>query len=96
MIRLAVPLVVQMAMPFAASPAPANTVDCGGNSFSYGEVAAGGRGGSHRGPIEVMPDSLCADLIEIRRQEIDSLNLTIERRANPEPSPGRPAPAAPR
>jgi hypothetical protein len=95
MIRLAVPLVVQIAMPFAAFPAQANTDDCGGNSFSSVEIA-GGRGEPHRGPIEVIPDSLCADLIETRRQEIDSLNLTIERRAKPEPSPGGPAPAAPR
>jgi hypothetical protein len=59
-------------------PAGANTVACGGNSHSYAEIVAGR--GPHRRPasLEVMPDSLCADLIEVRRREIDSIELMID------------------
>ena len=61
-----------------ALPAGANTVACGGNSHSYAEIVEGR--GPHRrpAPLEVMPDSLCADLIEVRRREIDSIELMID------------------
>jgi hypothetical protein len=64
----------------------ANTVECGGNSISFAEVAPSHRGKLPRGkprkgPIEVMPDSLCADLIEDRPQAIESLQVTIDPRA---------------
>jgi hypothetical protein len=71
----------------------ANTVECGENSVSFAEVAPSHNGKTHRGkprkgPIEVMPDSLCADLIEDRPQAIESLQLTLDPRAQ---QPQRPS-----
>jgi len=71
----------------------ANTVECGGNSVSFAEVAPShksnlARGRPRKGPIEVMPDSLCADLIEDRPQAIESLQLTIDPRSQ---QPQRPS-----
>ncbi len=72
----------------AAGAAQANTIDCGGNSYSYAEVvsaprqkAAKGRPAPamrRQGPVEVMPDSLCADLIERRRNQIDTLDVLFQ------------------
>jgi len=72
----------------AAGTAQANTIDCGGNSYSFAEVvtaprAKASKGGSppavrRRGPIEVMPDSLCADLIEHRRQAFEPTQMDVE------------------
>jgi len=66
-----------------ASEARANTIPCGGNSYSYGEVVPAHRGKARRGPIEAVPDSLCADLIETRPRAIESLQLTLDPRTQP-------------
>jgi hypothetical protein len=85
-------IAVAVAVPSCAS---ANTVDCGGNSFSYAEVGRAPRGQVHRGPIVVVPDSLCADLIERRRRPAPPLDIVIDPRsgtAAPSPSIRQPAP----
>jgi hypothetical protein len=71
----------------ACPSAQANTVECGGNSFSYGEVVQQHRGRARKGVVEAIPDSLCADLIEIRPREIESLHLTIDPRARTDRPP---------
>jgi hypothetical protein len=63
-----------------ACAAGANTIGCGGNSVSYAEVAPRHAGKPRRGPIQVLPHSLCADLIEDRTSEIESLQVTIDPR----------------
>ena len=73
-----VPAAVPLCLLALAAPAAANTVGCGGNAFSYGEVDAG----SPRGAIEAWPESLCAGLIERRRRSIDSLDIVVEPRAD--------------
>jgi hypothetical protein len=69
------------------SEAGANTVECGANSVSYADVVShrgqARAGRPRRGPIEVVPDSLCADLIEDRPQAIESLQLTLDPRSQP-------------
>jgi hypothetical protein len=88
--RRVVPMIVIVAWMAAGSlagDARANTVECGANSFSYAEVAPPHRGKSRRGPIEVVPDSLCADLVEDRPQAIESLQITLDPRSS---SPRRP------
>lgn len=60
------------------SPAQANTVACGGNSLSYGEVVSARRSAPRRGPVETMPHSLCADLVEHRPGAIQSIEVTID------------------
>jgi hypothetical protein len=60
------------------SSAQANTVACGGNSLSYGEVVSARRGAPRGGPVETMPDSLCADLVEHRPGAIGSIEVTID------------------
>jgi hypothetical protein len=82
---LALAVLVVMGSPRAS----ANTVDCGGNSFSYAEVRRAPRGQMHKGPIVVIPDSLCADLIEHRRGAIQSLDIVIDPRSGT-PTPSRP------
>jgi hypothetical protein len=69
MIRVAA--AVPLCLLALAAPASANTVGCGGNGVSYGEVDAQPPGAGRRGVIEAWPDSLCADLIERRRRSID-------------------------
>ena len=76
-------LIAGFAVLGLAGAVRANTVECGGNSVSFAEVAPSHRGKLPRGKprkgsIEVMPDSLCADLIEDRPQAIQSLQLTID------------------
>ena len=70
----------------------ANTVDCGGNSFSFTEVVPPHRARLRKEPIRVGPDSLCADLIEDRPQAIESIQLSIDpaaRRQDGPVPPGR-------
>jgi hypothetical protein len=78
--------------------ARANTVDCGGNSFSFAEVAPPRRTKLRNEPVRVGPDSLCVDLIEDRPQAIESMQFTIDptagRQRNPA-SPGTDRPALP-
>jgi hypothetical protein len=76
MIRVAT--AVPLCLLALAAPAAANTVGCGGNGVSYGEVDAQPPGAGRRGVIEAWPDSLCADLIERRRRSIDSLDIVVE------------------
>jgi hypothetical protein len=77
---------IAMALPFVclATAAGANTVDCGGNSFSYAEVRTHPRGARSKGPAQVVPDSLCANLIERRRGSIRSLDITLDPRMGQE------------
>jgi hypothetical protein len=74
----------------------ANTVDCGGNSFSFAEVVPPRRARLRHEPIRVGPDSLCADLVEDRPQAIESMQLTIDsvaRRQDRPVTPGHDRPA---
>jgi hypothetical protein len=66
--------------------AQANTVGCGGNSYSYAEVRQPAPGRLRHGPIVAMPDSLCADLIERSRRPPPSLDIVIDPRSEA-PSP---------
>ena len=76
-----------------ASPVLANTIECGGNSFSHGGVDTGRPIEIRRGLIEARPDSLCADLLEYLPQAIESFSVTIDPRAAPEAprAPGFPS-----
>jgi hypothetical protein len=76
-------------LPLLALPehAMANTIGCGGNTFSYAEVVEARQGRHRAGPIEVMPDSVCADLIELRRRQIESLNIVIDPRERSQQPP---------
>ena len=78
----------------------ANTVDCGGHSFSFAEVVPPRRAKLRNEPIRVGPDSLCADLVEDRPQAIESMQFTIDPTAGRQSSPAppvydRPAPPGP-
>jgi hypothetical protein len=75
-------IVACMAAGCLAGGARANTVECGANSVSYAEVAPPRRGKPRRGPIEVVPDALCADLVEDRPQAIESLQITLDPRTS--------------
>jgi hypothetical protein len=68
--------------PFCGTVALANTVECGANSFSHAEVLSSRGRRPPQGPLRVMPDSLCADLIEHRRSTVRSLDVTIDPRAS--------------
>ncbi len=48
---------------------------CGGDAYSFAEVLPP-RGA--RGPVQVVPDTLCADIEDRRRPAIGSLNVAIE------------------
>ncbi|HEX8664536.1 MAG TPA: hypothetical protein VF744_10955 [Beijerinckiaceae bacterium] len=61
----------------AASPAAANTKDCGENAFTFAEVVEAQSGTRARSPVVSVPDSLCADLIEDRKSGLGSLNLQV-------------------
>jgi hypothetical protein len=79
MLRSAVTLLIFCAaFVGTAVGAQANTLGCGGNSFSYAEVVPRHRGALRKGPIQVVPDSLCADLLEERRSGIESLHLSLD------------------
>jgi hypothetical protein len=89
------------ALPFAAfafvgTPAAfAAPTACGGNSASFAEVRPPSRK-AKRGPIVVVPDSLCADLIEDRRGAVRSIDVMIDPREGPGVSPESEAPDRPR
>ena len=74
MTSLALAAVLALASPAAAL---ANAVDCGDNAFTYAEVVEAKPGMRAKGPIGSVPDSLCADLIEERRHQIDSLHVSV-------------------
>jgi hypothetical protein len=61
----------------AASPAGANTKDCGENAFTFAEVVEAAPGTRSRSPVVSVPDSLCADLIEDRKGGLGSLSLQV-------------------
>jgi hypothetical protein len=87
MLRLALSGLILLAVSI---PTRANTVACGGNSYSYAEIVESHRAHRRAAPLEVVPDSLCADLIEDRRHEIESLEFTIEPGAPPDTEGGVP------
>jgi hypothetical protein len=71
----------------AAGAAEANTVGCGGNSYSFAEVVTAPRARvskdarppARRGePILVVPHSLCADLIEERGPQYEPSQVDVE------------------
>ncbi len=66
-----------LALALAASPAAANTVGCGGNAHSRAEVVTRSAGTRSRGPIDSVPNSVCANLIEDRPTAIESLSVHI-------------------
>jgi hypothetical protein len=84
------PLTVLAALLACLAPdsAEANTINCGGNSHSYAEVVSASRTRPAkdsvsrpkrgRGVVEVMPDSLCADLIERRRPGVDRIEVIVD------------------
>lgn len=80
-----------LALVLATFPAAANTLDCGDNAFSKGEVVTRPPGIRARGPITSVPDSLCADLIEDRPRTIESLSVHVGGR----PDESRPGPSRP-
>ena len=61
----------------APGAALATSPGCGENAFTYAEVVEGNSGARHTGPIMSVPDSLCADLVDDRPRQINSLNLTV-------------------
>jgi hypothetical protein len=61
----------------APGAALANSPGCGENAFSYAEVVEAKPAARKTGPLVSVPDSLCADLVEDRPRQINSLNLTI-------------------
>ncbi|HEY8383359.1 MAG TPA: hypothetical protein VIL09_14520 [Microvirga sp.] len=72
-----------------ARPASANPVECAGlNAFSHAEVVEGRsalvkdhpEGRPRGGPIEVVPDSLCPDIVEVRPRAIESLSIMLDQR----------------
>jgi hypothetical protein len=75
MLRLGILALALLAAPLTAG---ANTVACGGNSSSHAEVIGKHRAHRRPAPLEVMSDSLCADLIEVRRREIDAIEIMVE------------------
>lgn len=72
----------------AAGAAEANTVGCGGNSYSFAEVVTVPRSkvskdaprppARRREPIVVVPYSLCADLIEERGPQFEPSQVDVE------------------
>lgn len=86
---------MRYALPFLliglslARPALANPVECTGlNAFSHAEVVEGRaalvkdhpEGRPRGGPIEVVPDSLCPDIVGVRPRAIESLSIMIDPR----------------
>src|SRR5436305_11553468 len=68
------PLCLAFLLTLVAPPAFANVLDCGENAISSARVVEGKP--SRRGPIVVVPSSLCADLVEDHARQID-LSVTI-------------------
>ena len=68
---------------------------CGGDAYTFAEVVPAQRGVRQRGPITVLPDTLCADLAAGPSTRIDSLNVYVDPRgAGAErPQSGVPAPS---
>jgi len=83
MLRLHAPLVILVLIASHETVLP-NTVGCGGNAYSHAEVVRERRGKPLRGPLVAAPDTLCGDLIETRPREIDSLNIYVDPRSQPE------------
>ncbi len=81
----------------ASVPTDASRQDCGGDAYTFAEVVPARPGIRRKGPIMVLPDTLCADLAASPNARIDSLNIVIDPRNSAEerPQPGLPAPAAP-
>jgi hypothetical protein len=73
--------------------AEANTLACGVNADTYAEVVEHRPGQRSRGPVTVVPETLCADLIERRSGRLDSLHVTV---GDPTTAQPRPRPRDPR
>ena len=71
---LALTAALTLAAPIAST---ANTVGCGENAFTHAEVVGAKPGLRAKGPITSIPDSLCADVIEDRRGQLDSLHVSV-------------------
>ena len=78
-------------------PALASGNDCGGDAYTYAEIVPAQRGRGLKGPIMVLPDTLCADLAASPNARIESLNVFIDPRgpAEERAQTGLPTPAAP-
>ena len=84
--------------PGAAASVPTDgRQDCGGDAYTFAEVVPARPGIRRKGPIMVLPDTLCADLAASPNARIESLNVFIDPRgpAEERPQTGLPAPAAP-
>jgi hypothetical protein len=82
-----------------AAHADGKAPDCGGDAHTFAEVVPAQRGQRQRGPIMVLPDTLCADLAGSPGTRIDSLNVFVDPRSagQERPQTGLPAPSlAPR
>jgi hypothetical protein len=60
---------------------------CGGDAFSFAEVAPPGR---FRGPVSTVPDTLCADLERTRPSPFGSLGVVVEPRGRTDEPMARP------
>jgi hypothetical protein len=85
-------LAISIIAAIAAGPAAANSLDCGGNAFTYAEVVQAGPRAAAKGPLVSVPESLCADIVEDRKPAIGSLSVQIGDGYPPRPRPPRPSP----
>jgi hypothetical protein len=86
-------LILATLLPLAPLPAAATAVGCGGNARSTVEVVRARPDQRRRGPIVVLPQTLCADLIEDRAPGIRGIDVNIllgDRPAPPDEPPGLP------
>ena len=89
-------LCLALSLGLVAPSALANTVGCGDNAFTYAEVVEAKRGVRTKGPLTSVPDTLCADLIEDRPRQIESLSIQIGDGPFSSPTIQGPARSAPR
>ena len=75
--------------------ADGKTGDCGGDAYTFAEVVPAERGVRSKGPITVLPDTLCADLAAGPSTRIESLNVYVDPRGTgaERPQSGVPAPS---
>jgi hypothetical protein len=75
--------------------ADGKAADCGGDAYTFAEVVPAQRGVRQRGPITVLPDTLCADLAAGPSTRIESLNVDVDPRGTgaERPHGGVPAPS---
>jgi hypothetical protein len=56
--------------------------DCGGDAYSFAEVVSPKSGTRQRGPLVVVPETLCADLAGRQGYRIESLSTYVDRRGD--------------